>query len=149
VLLIERIAVIRGHARRHSCCSQEVERHLDELQAEVDQLLALARANDRAPARIHVTVTTEGNTMTTFAPGAPITFTAGSDNAENQPVADTYTWTSTAGTIVPGPDSTTITISDAPLGDVTATATDPLGIAGSATATVADQTPTVVNVTVS
>lgn len=84
-----------------------------------------------------------------FAPGATITFTAVSDNAEGMAVADTYTWTSDAGTIVPGPDSSTITISDAPLGDVTATATDPLGLTASATATVADDTPASVTVTVS
>lgn len=84
-----------------------------------------------------------------FAPGATITFTAVSDNAEGMAVADTYTWTATAGTIVAGADSSTVTISDAPLGDVTATAMDPLGLAASGTATVADLTPATVTVTVS
>ena len=82
-----------------------------------------------------------------FAPGAVITFTAVSANAEHVAVADTYTWTATAGTIVPGADSTTVTISDAPLGDVTVTATDPAGLAGSVTVTVADPTPASVTVT--
>lgn len=147
----QRISTLRELLKhRHHADFDEIQRHLDRLDHDVDQLLALARANDRAPAHITVTTTDqEGTTMTTFAPGATITFTAGSENAENQAVADSYTWTTTAGTIVPGPDSTTITISDAPIGDVTATATDPLGISGSATATVADQTPATVNVTVS
>lgn len=85
--------------------------------------------------------------MASFAPGATITFTAASANAKSQPVADSYTWATTAGSIVPGADSTTVTISDAPLGDVTVTATDPNGLAGSVTVTVADQTPASVTVT--
>lgn len=137
------------HHRLHADFA-EIERHLDLLQREVEQLTELARANDRAPAHVTVRSTdTKGTPMSTFAPGATITFTAVSDNAEGAPVADSYTWTTTAGTIVDGADTTTITISDAPVGDVTVTATDALGISGSVTVTVADSTPVSVTVTAS
>ncbi len=129
-----RVSILRGCLRRrHHADFDEIEQHLDHLDREVAQLLALARANDRAPARITLTATTEGTPMTTFAPGQTITFAAVSDNAEGAPVGDT----------------TTVTISDAPLGDVTVTATDPAGLSGSVTVTVADQTPATVTVTAS
>ncbi len=145
-----RVSILRGCLRRrHHADFDEIEQHLDHLDREVAQLLALARANDRAPARITLTATTEGTPMTTFAPGQTITFAAVSDNAEGAPVGDTYTWATTAGTIVAGADTTTVTISDAPLGDVTVTATDPAGLSGSVTVTVADQTPATVTVTAS
>lgn len=128
--------------------------YLAELQAEVQQLLD---AQQDKPSKVTVTTSNQGEPVSSFAPGAPITFTAATDNAEGQPLATdangqpfTYTWTASAGTIVPGPDTTTITISDAPLGDVTATATGTLGLPpGSVTATVADQTPASVSVTAS
>lgn len=141
--------------------TRELERLIRTLQAEttteqheitgLQALIAelLRRTPDLTPAHVHVTV--KGNPMS-FAPGATITFTAASANNTGLTVPDTYTWTTTAGTIVPGADTTVITISDAPLGDVTATATDPLGLAGSGTATVAevvDETPASVTVTVS
>ena len=138
------------HRSRMACWHHdrldEALRDIALMQREIEQLQQELAGR---PASVHVTASQEGNTMSSFAPGAPITFTAVTDNAEGAPVADTYTWTTTAGTIVPGPDSTTITISDAPLGDVTATATDPSGLSGSATATVADQTPASVTVTAS
>lgn len=125
--------------------------YLAELQAEMEQLL---RAQQATPVKVTVTAT-QGDTMSK-APGETITFTATTDNAEGVALAAdangqpfTYTWETTAGTIVPGADTTTITVSDAPLGDVTATATGSAGFVGSATETVADQTPTSVNVTAS
>lgn len=142
--------VIRGHiGRRHQCDFPELVRAVENLEAEVRQLLERC-PGQTTPATITVTPTDqEGNIVSSFAPGAIITFTAVSDNAEQQPVADTYTWATTAGTIVSGADSTTVTISDAPLGDVTVTATDPAGLSGSVTVTVADQTPATVTVTAS
>lgn len=118
--------------------------YLAELQAEVEQLLA-----DQQARITTVTVTaTTGESIVSKNLGDTITFTAASTDKDGNPVADTYTWTATAGTIVPGADSTTITISDAPVGDVTATATDPSGISGSATETVVDA-PATVTVTAS
>jgi hypothetical protein len=119
------------------------------MEAEILQLQQeLAAQHATTPAVITITPTDqEGNIVTTYAPGQTATFTAVSDNAENQPVADTYTWSTTAGTIVPGADTTTVTISDAPLGDLTVTATDPAGLSGTVTVTIADQTPASVTVT--
>lgn len=109
---------------------------------------------DTRPVSVTVTASQRGTSMTDFAPGATITFSAATDNAEGVALATdatgqpfTYTWTASAGTIVAGADTTTITISDAPLGEVTVTATDNAGFAGSVTVTVADQTPTSVTVT--
>lgn len=130
---------------RHQCDFGELERALEALEADLRR--ALHHCHASTPTRVTVTATQEGHTTMSFAPGKPITFTAVSDNTENVPVTDTYTWTTTAGTIVPGADSTTVTISDAPLGDTTVTATDPAGHAGAVTVTVADQTPATVTVT--
>jgi UDP-N-acetylglucosamine enolpyruvyl transferase len=157
----DRITAIRIELVQHWRCGSDtraIEQHLDQLQDEIAdeqntlthiraQLAELLRRTpDRVPT--HVTVTTEGNLMS-YAPGQTITFTAVSNNAEGFPVADQYTWTVSAGTPIAGPDSSSITVSDAPLGDVTATATDLLGLAGSVTVSVVDQTPATVTVTAS
>lgn len=134
---------------RHQCDFAELERTLLRLERELHDAFRHCHHHhhpDDRPASI--TVTTLGD-IVSFAPGQTITFTAASENAEQQPVADTYTWTTTAGTIVDGADSNTVTISDAPLGDLTVTATDPAGLSGSVTVTVADQTPASVTVTAS
>lgn len=150
------------HRGRMACWHHDdlsqIRHDLATMQHEIDQLEAeLAAQHDTTPTAVTITATNqEGTPMTTYAPGATITFTAATVNAEQQPLATdtngqpfTYTWTASAGTIVPGPDTTTITISDAPLGDVTATATDNAGFSGQTTATVADQTPAGVTVTAS
>lgn len=145
----ERITAILIEVDDHRQChgnTHMLERHVRELEREVADLEAWKRRYE--PTHITIHTHTEGTTMS-FAPGATITFTATSQNAESVDVPDTYEWTTTAGTIVPGPDSSTITISDAPLGDVTVTATDPLGLSGNITATVADPTPVTVTVTAS
>lgn len=125
---------------------EEVLADIAVMQQEIEQL---QHEQAGQPASVTVTATLEGQTMSSFAPGATITFTAASTNKEDITVTDTYTWTTTAGTIVPGTDDTTVTISDAPLGDFTVTATDPASLTGSTTVTVADQTPTTVTVTAS
>lgn len=64
MLIIERITAIRGHARRHPCCGHEIERHLDELQAEFDrreselqaEIQVLLARTDPTPATVTVTV---------------------------------------------------------------------------------------------
>jgi hypothetical protein len=142
----EAIRIELGDHRRCHDNTHMLERHVHELEREVAELEAWKRRYE--PTHITIHTHTEGTSMS-FAPGAPITFTATSQNAESVDVPDTYEWTTTAGTIVPGPDSTTVTISDAPLGDLTVTATDPLGISGQTTVTVADQTPFAVTVTAS
>lgn len=64
MLIIERITAIREHTRRHQCCGHEIDRHLDELQAEFERRenelqaeiqLLLART-DPTPATVTVTV---------------------------------------------------------------------------------------------
>lgn len=143
------------HRERQSCWHPD---RLDEalhdiatMQREIQQLQQeLAQQHDNTPTAVTITATNqEGHTMTTYAPGATATFTAVANNAEGQPVTDTYTWATTVGTIVDGADTTTVTISDAPLGDLTVTATDLNGITGSVTVTIADQTPASVTVTAS
>jgi hypothetical protein len=166
------------HRRRISCWHED---RLDEaledialMQAEIEQL---QQENADRPASVHVTASLEGQTMSSFAPGAPITFTASlegqtmssfapgapitftaaTDNAEGVALTTdtsgqpfTYTWTTSAGTIVTGADTSVITISDAPLGDVAATATNNVGLVSlPCDATVADQTPATVTVTAS
>lgn len=120
---------------------------INDLEQMLIEVHDLVRSELAEPKHVTVTASQEGNTMTSFAPGATITLTAVSDNAENVPVADTYTWTTIAGTISAGPDSTTATLVNAPLGDVTVTATDPAGLVGTLTVTVADQTPATITVT--
>ena len=144
-----RLEAIRIEIDDHRQChgnTHMLEHHVRELEREVAELETWRHRYEPVRITIH---TDPRNTTMAFAPGATITFTATSQNRENVDVPDTYEWTTTAGTIVPGPDSTTVTVSDAPLGDLTVTATDPLGIAGSVTVTVADQTPAVVTVTAS
>jgi len=96
-----------------------------------------------------VTVTVHhGGTMGTYAPGTPIKFTAQAENAEAQPVTTTFSWTASAGTITADdPTGATATLVNAPIGDVTVTATADNGVQGSDTATVADQTVVTVTVT--
>lgn len=145
------------HRSRMACWHpdrlDEALRDIAAMQQEIQQLQHELAGH---PASVHITASQEGHTMSDFAPGTTITFTAATLNAEGVPLTTdtngqpfTYTWTTTAGTIAPGPDTTTITISDAPLGDVTATATDNAGFTGQTTATVADQTPATVTVTAS
>ena len=116
----------------------EVLTDLAEIEQQVQELLAAQQARITT-----VTVTATQGDIVSKNLGDTITFTAASTDAAGNPVTDTYEWTTTAGTIAPGPDSTTITISDAPVGDVTATATDPSGVSGSATETVTDAVATV------
>jgi hypothetical protein len=138
------------HRSRMACWHHErPEEALEDIRRMEAEILELLEQRSTTPTSISIYTTLEGAPMTTFAPGQTITFTAVSDNAEGQPVADTYTWSTTTGTIVDGADSTTVTISDAPLGDLTVTATDPTGLTGEVTVTVADQTPASVTVTAS
>lgn len=145
-----------AHRERMACWHHDdlgqILEDVEQIKHEVWELIQLQL---HIPANVTVTATDqEGNTMSTFAPGATITFTAATVNAEGTPLATdadgnpfTYTWATTAGTIAPGADTSVITISDAPLGDLTVTATDPAGLAGTVTVTVADQTPVAVTVT--
>lgn len=63
MLIIERIIAIRGHTRRHLCCSHEIERHLDEIQAEFErreselqaEIEVLLARTDPTPATVTVT----------------------------------------------------------------------------------------------
>jgi len=139
------------HRSRMACWHHErPEEALEDIRRMEAEILELLEQRSTTPTRITITPTDqEDNIVTTYAPGQTATFTAVSDNAEGQTVADTYSWTTTAGTIVAGADTTSITISDAPLGDLTVTATDPAGLSGSVTVTIADQTPATVTVTAS
>ena len=53
----ERFTAIRGHVnRRHQADWTELERHLDQLQAEVAELLRRVPAPDHVPASVTVTI---------------------------------------------------------------------------------------------
>jgi hypothetical protein len=142
------------HRERMACWHRDrLAEALEDVRRMEAEILELEQeiVNQRSttPTHVHVTASLEGAPMSSFAPGQTITFTAVSDNAEGLAVADAYTWATTAGTVVDGADSTSITISDAPLGDLTVTATDPAGISGTVTVTIADTTPASVTVTAS
>lgn len=83
-----------------------------------------------------------------FPAGQQRTVTAVVDNAENQPVPDTLSWTATSGTLTVAADTLTATLDNAAIGTVTVTATDPHGITGSVVFDVVDSTPASVTVTV-
>lgn len=103
---------------------------------------------DTRPASITLTATSQGATMGTYAPGATIDLTADVKNAEQQDITDAVTWNTTAGTITPdAANPLKATLTGAPLGDTTVTATTSNGIAAEDTVTVADQTPASITVT--
>lgn len=140
-----------AHRERMACWHHERPHDaLEDIRRMEAEILELLEQRSTTPSRVTITPTDqEGNIVTTYAPGATATFTATSTNAEGAPVADTYTWTATTGTIVPGADDTTITISDAPVGDLTVTATNPAALSNSVTVTIADSTPASITVTAS
>lgn len=124
----------------------ELARRLAELERDMRQ--ALAHCHASTPARVTITATSKGVTMGTYAPGATVDLTADVKNAEGQDVTDPVTWATTAGTISADPTNPLkATLTGAPLGDTTVTATTSNGIAGTDTVTVADQTPASITVT--
>jgi len=140
-----RICTLRDMLRRrHHADFDEIERHLDHLDREVAQLLAIARSNDRTPVRITLTAHHEGDPAmadTQFPAGKDIVITADVENAEHVPVPDSLVWTTSGGTITPSLDTLTATLSGAPLGDITVSVVDFLGITADVTVTVVDDTP--------
>jgi len=142
-----RIHRIRDHALCHR--HRELEAELRELEVE---LLVLERdlAYCRAFLPAHVTVTPEESSVpNTYPLGSSPKFTAAVANAEGAPLPGTpVSWTATAGTISADPANPGVaTLANAPLGDVTVTATTENGIAGSDTVTLVDNTPASVTVT--
>lgn len=100
------------------------------------------------PASITLTATPQGDTMGTYAPGATIALTADVKNAEQQDITDAVVWSTSAGTIAADPaNPLKATLTGAPLGDTTVTATTSNGISATDTVTVADQTPASITVT--
>ena len=133
--------------KRHHADFDEIERHLDHLDHEVAQLLAIARSNDRTPARITLTAHHEGDPAMAdqFPAGNDIIITADVENAEHVPVPDSLVWTTSGGTVTPSSDTLTATLSGAPLGDVTVSVVDFLGITADVTVTVVDNTPATIS----
>lgn len=130
---------------------QELERLLAEFERELEAALHHCHhhgGNSNTPASITITATQGGTTMGTYAPGAPIALTADVKNAEQQDITDAVTWSATAGTISADPSNPLkATLTGAPLGDTTVTATTSNGIPATDTVTVADQTPASITVT--
>lgn len=134
--------------KRHHADFDEIEQHLDHLDREVAQLLAIALSNDRTPVRITLTAHHEGDPAmadTQFPAGKDIVITADVENAEHVPVPDSLSWTAGAGVLTPSPDTLTATLSGAPIGDVTISVVDPLGITADLTVTVVDDTPATIS----
>jgi hypothetical protein len=143
-----RICTLRDMLRRrHHADFDEIERHLDHLDREVAQLLAIARSNDRTPVRITLTAHHEGDPAMAdqFPANEPIVITADVENAEHVAVSDTLTWSTSAGTLTPDPSTLTATLTGAPLGDTTVSVIDPLGITADVTVTVVDNTPATIS----
>lgn len=83
-----------------------------------------------------------------FPAGQQRTLTAAVTNAEQQPVPDTLSWSTTSGTLTPAADTLTATLDNAAVGTVTVVATDPHGISGEVVFDIVDATPASVTVTV-
>lgn len=76
-----------------------------------------------------------------FPANEPIVITADVENNEHVPVTDTLTWSASGGTLTPDPTTLTATLTGAPLGDVTVSVVDPLGLTADLTVTIVDNTP--------
>jgi hypothetical protein len=145
--LTDRLSRVRDHAHCHRY------RELDiELRALEAELLVIERDLDycRVFVPAHVTVTPEENSVSnTYPLGSSPKFTAAVANAENLALPGTpVSWTATAGTISADPNNPGVaTLANAPLGDVTVTATTENGVSGSDTVTIIDNTPASVTVT--
>ncbi|HZP14624.1 MAG TPA: hypothetical protein VFA96_02290 [Nocardioides sp.] len=140
----DRISHIRDHAKCHRHRDLDIE--LRELEAELLQLEAIVRAF--VPA--HVTVTTlEDSVSNTYPLGSSPRLAAAVANAEGVPLPGTpVSWTASAGTLVTDPSNPDVRLlTNAPLGDVTVTATTDNGVSGSDTITIVDNTPASVTVT--
>lgn len=87
--------------------------------------------------------------MSSFPQGSPVTITAVVENAEGVVVPDVLTWTTTAGTLTTDATGLVSTVVDAPIGDVTVTASDSIGVTGSVVFTVVDATPASITLTAS
>lgn len=145
--LTDRLGLVRDHARCHRYRELDIE--LRELEAEllvIERDLAYCR--DLIP--VHVTVTPlEESVSNTYPLGSSPRFTAAVANAEGAVLPGTpVSWTATAGTLVSDPTNPDARIlTNAPLGDVTVTATTDNGVSGSDTITIVDSTPASVTVT--
>lgn len=100
----------------------------------------------------HITLTASaspgGTPMSSYALGAPVYLTAAVTNAEQTPITDTVSWSASAGTVTADPSNPLwATLVNAPLGDVTVTATTSNGIAAQDTVTIVDNTPAAITLT--
>jgi hypothetical protein len=151
--LTDRLSRVRDHAHCHRYRDLDIE--LRALEAEllvIERDLAYCRVF--VPGRVFVpasiTVTPEENSVSnTYPLGSSPKFTAAVANAEGAALPGTpVSWTSTAGTISADPNNPAVaTLANAPLGDVTVTATTENGVSGSDTVTIVDNTPASVTVT--
>lgn len=100
----------------------------------------------------HITLTASpspgGPPMSSYAQGAPVYLTAAVTNAEQAPISDAVSWSASAGTVTADPANPLwATLVNAPLGDVTVTATTSNGIQASDTVTIVDNTPAAITLT--
>lgn len=145
--LTDRLGLVRDHARCHRYRELDIE--LREIAAELERIERdLAYCRDLIP--VHLTVTTlEESVSNTYPLGSSPKFTAAVANAEGAALPGTpVNWSATAGTISADPANPGVaTLANAPLGDVTVTATTDNGVSGSDTITIVDNTPASVTVT--
>lgn len=145
--LTHRLGRVRDHARCHRYRDLDIE--LREIAAELERI-----EHDLAYCRVflpaHVTVTPEESSLSnTYPLGSSPRFTAAVANAEGAALPGTpVNWSATAGTISADPANPGVaTLVNAPLGDVTVTATTDNGVSGSDMITIVDNTPASVTVT--
>lgn len=127
----------------------ELQRHLERLARHLPDRCCQHQCGNE-PAHITLTASTspEGTPMASYALGAPVYLTAAVANAEQTPITDAVTWSASAGTVTADPANPLwATLADAPLGDVTVTATTSNGLTATDTVTIVDNTPATVSLT--
>lgn len=142
--LTHHLSRVRDHALCHRY--RELEAELRALEAAV----RILERDNRLFVPAHVTVTPlEGSMSNTYPLGVPIKFAAAVANGEGGALPGTpVTWSATSGTVSADPANPAVaTLVNAPIGDVTVTATTENGVTGSDTVTVIDNVPATVSVT--
>jgi hypothetical protein len=142
------IAKIRGLIGLHHDADTEILRRLARLEEDIERRCCDHECD--APAHITLTASTspEGTPMASYTLGVPVYFTAAVENAEQVPVADALSWSATAGTVSADPANPLwATLVNAPLGDVTVTATTSNGLTATDTVTIVDNVPATVSLT--
>jgi hypothetical protein len=143
------IAKIRGLIGLHHDTDTEILRRLERLEHDLHRRCCEHQCGSE-PAHITLTASTypEGPNMSSYPAGSPVYLTAAVTNAEGVAVTDTVTWSASAGTVSADPaNALWATLVNAPLGDVTVTATTSNGLTATDTVTIVDGTPAAITLT--